>query len=199
MSKGQMTNTENWQNDSIQFARLLSEMLATVDFTTRQREALCASMDLAWADICEVLDRADDVWQDIKQRTTGGEFVPDRWAQASAALRDEHPWCGWTVAFSHGSDWDTTAFGLERLLKLNVLLTTADGRSRPVNIIEWQQIDPAYTAASDAAHAANAQPPSCDRVCGIGVQELDTEHYKPLDASQTELVPYEDIREIVVY
>src|SRR4051812_41938935 len=112
------------------------------------------------------------------------------WPHASKAFREEHPWCGWTMAFAHGSDWDTTSFGLERLVNLNVLLTTADGRSRPVSIIEWQEIDPAYAAASG----------DCDRKAGIAVRELDTDNYEPLDKTAApELVPYEDIREIVVY
>jgi hypothetical protein len=37
------------------------------------------------------------------------------------------------------------------MVGLNILLTTADGRSRPVNIIEWQHIDKAYAErAKDA-------------------------------------------------
>lgn len=177
---------ENWQNDAIQFPRLLSEMLATVDFTARQRAALAESMDLTWDQIGELLDRADHVWQDIKQRTTGGEFTPDRWAQHSPAFQAEQPWCGWTLAFAADSDWDTTQFGLERLVKLNVLLTTADGRSRPVNITEWQRI-------------ADDEPTNgVERRCGIVAQELDSENYEP-NGTLPEFVAYEDIREIVVY
>jgi hypothetical protein len=173
-------SNENWNNDAIQFPRLLSEMLATVDFTTKQREALAESMDLTWDGIGELLDRADHVWQDIKQRTTGGEYVPDRWAQHSAAFQAEHPWCGWTLAFSHGSDWDTTGFGLERLVDLNILLTTADGRSRPVNITQWQ------------VHVKDDEG-------GILVHELDTKDYEHRTDTIPEFVRYEDIREIVVY
>lgn len=60
---------QNWNNNAIQFPRLLAEILSTVRFTTRQREDLCASMDLSWAEVCEVFDRADLMWQAIKART----------------------------------------------------------------------------------------------------------------------------------
>lgn len=113
-----------------------------------------------------------------------------RWEGQSAAFRAEHPWCGWTVAFAHGSDWDTTCFGLERMVGINILLTTADGRSRPVSIIEWQRIDPAYEADPSR---------DCERKAGVFVRELDTDQYEPLDPTGGELVPYEDIREIVVF
>ena len=68
----------------------------------------------------------------------GGPTTTDRWAHASAAFKEERPWCGWTMAFAHESDWDTTCYGLERLVGINILLTTADGRSRPVNVKHWQ-------------------------------------------------------------
>lgn len=112
--------------------------------------------------------------------------VPDvdyRWALASPAFQAEAPWCGWTMAFAHGSDWDTTGFGLERLVNINILLTTADGRSRPVSMTAWH---PAYDG-------------SADQRGGIVVRELDTVNYEPINPSREELIPYEDIREIVVY
>lgn len=136
---------------------------------------------------------------DARTLQAGGEVcfecstVPeDRWKDHSPAFQAEHPWCGWTVAFAHGSDWDTTVFGLERLVGINILLTTADGKSRPVNIIDWQRIDAEYEASTDPHR-------DCDRKAGIFVRELDTEHYEPLDPTGGELVPYEDIREIVVF
>jgi hypothetical protein len=103
-----------------------------------------------------------------------------RWASQSAAFQAEKPWCGWTVAFSDGSDWDTTCFGLERLVGINLLLTTADGRSRPVQIANWQSIVDNHTA-------------------GVLVQELDAENYSPIDPAQKDFVRYEDIRELVIY
>lgn len=59
----------NWDNDDIQFPRLVSEIYATVEFNSDQRARLCASMDLEWEQIIEVMERADDVWQKIKERT----------------------------------------------------------------------------------------------------------------------------------
>ena len=51
-----------WENDAVQFKRLLAEIRSVVDFSKEQMEALCESMDLTSADIEEVLDRADLAW-----------------------------------------------------------------------------------------------------------------------------------------
>ena len=59
----------NWRNNDIQFPRLLAEMFACIDFSAKQKKALCESMDLEWADVVNVMARADEVWQDIKRRT----------------------------------------------------------------------------------------------------------------------------------
>lgn len=58
----------NWRNDAIQFPRLLAEMMSTIEFTTRQREDLCETMDLEWSEVLELFDRADLVWQAVKLR-----------------------------------------------------------------------------------------------------------------------------------
>lgn len=57
---------ENWNNNAIQFPRLLSEIYAncTIDLDT-----LCESMDLTPAEIMEIFERADNEWQAIKERT----------------------------------------------------------------------------------------------------------------------------------
>ncbi len=60
---------DNWNNDKIQFARLLGEMNAVVDFTTDQKKDLCESMNLSWDEIGDILCRAQDTWDDIKTRT----------------------------------------------------------------------------------------------------------------------------------
>jgi hypothetical protein len=120
------------------------------------------------------------------------------WCDVSPALQAEKPWCGWLLAFAHGSDWDTTVFGLEKLLNTNLLLTTSDGRSRSVNITQWQRIDPAYAAAMLTSRRAGDVKPDCARKCGIVVRELDTATNWEMTGPE-ELVPYEDIREIVVY
>lgn len=60
-------NVMPWLNDAIQFPRLLAEIMATVEFTARQRKALAETMDLSWDDICEVFDRAQAAWERRKE------------------------------------------------------------------------------------------------------------------------------------
>ena len=69
MARRLSTPQENWNNDDIQFPRLLAEIMATVDFTTRQWDALCSSMDLDRPDILELFDRAQAKWDRIKEQT----------------------------------------------------------------------------------------------------------------------------------
>lgn len=59
----------NWDNDDIQFPRLLAEMYATVNFNSAQKARICASMDLEWEQVVEVMERADLVWTKIKDMT----------------------------------------------------------------------------------------------------------------------------------
>lgn len=56
----------NWDNNSIQFPRLLSEIYANceIDF-----DVLCDSMDLTPDEILEIFQRADNERQAIKERT----------------------------------------------------------------------------------------------------------------------------------
>ena len=56
------TEVDLWFDNNIQFARLLGEMNAVVDFNEDQKTALCESMDLEWSQICELLDRAQEIW-----------------------------------------------------------------------------------------------------------------------------------------
>lgn len=53
-----------WDDDLIQFARLLAEIAATHDGLDIQ--TLCESMDLEPSDINELFDRADAVWERAK-------------------------------------------------------------------------------------------------------------------------------------
>lgn len=62
---------DNWKNDSIQFPRLIAEMEAA-GFFTQQHELLsllCQSMDLDLHQIHEIVDRAQQQWDAIKQQT----------------------------------------------------------------------------------------------------------------------------------
>ena len=62
---------ENWSNNSIQFPRLIAEMEAC-GFFSQQHELLsflCHSMDLDLVQIQEIIDRAQQQWEAIKQHT----------------------------------------------------------------------------------------------------------------------------------
>ncbi len=65
MTEGKMT-TENplWENDLIQFARLLSEIRAT---QVIEYKLLCEATDLEAKDIKSVFDRADKVFGQLKK------------------------------------------------------------------------------------------------------------------------------------
>jgi len=60
-------NNPSWDDDSIQFPRLLAEIAATVELTEDQWGELRASMDLDTNDIAELFDRAQSRWEEIKQ------------------------------------------------------------------------------------------------------------------------------------
>jgi len=159
-----------------------NEAIRSVDEADLRREIEALGLDYAHA-IEQVFQLERRYAANRRALQASGADVPalPRWAQHSPAFQAEHPWCGWTMAFAADSDWDTTGFGLERLVNLNLLLTTADGRSRPVNITHWQ-------------HEMND-----GKECGIAVLELDTKDYEPMAGGAPELVRYEDIREIVVF
>jgi hypothetical protein len=53
-----------WNDNLLQFARLLSEITATQD--NLDYDALCESMDLELVDVAELFERAQDVWEAAK-------------------------------------------------------------------------------------------------------------------------------------
>ena len=57
-----------WRDDSIQLPRLLSEIAATQDL---DMDALAESMDLEVAEVGELFDRADRLWELAKARARG--------------------------------------------------------------------------------------------------------------------------------
>jgi hypothetical protein len=61
-----------WLDDAVQFPRLIAELESTGAFTPAVLQALSEEMDLTEADICELIDRAQAAWDDIKQRTKPG-------------------------------------------------------------------------------------------------------------------------------
>ena len=58
----------SWEDDSVQFPRLLAEIMATQD--NLDLEALCESMDLEPDDIWEIFNRAQNAWEKTKESTT---------------------------------------------------------------------------------------------------------------------------------
>lgn len=58
---------DNWNNDFIQFARLLAEL---DDVSEDTMQVLCGSMDLTTDQIHEIFDRAQTCWGRIKRKTT---------------------------------------------------------------------------------------------------------------------------------
>lgn len=59
---------ENWNNDSIQFPRLIDELEAAGAFTKQVYEDLSASMDLSKREISELISRAQNEWERIKKQ-----------------------------------------------------------------------------------------------------------------------------------
>lgn len=55
-----------WEDNSIQFPRLISELETLGVFTPDVIKGLCLNMDLQSADIVELLDRAQEKWDKIK-------------------------------------------------------------------------------------------------------------------------------------
>jgi hypothetical protein len=58
-------SSEKWDDDSIQFPRLLAEISA-VGLSTEQWEGLCTSMDIDNELLNELFDRADNAWERAK-------------------------------------------------------------------------------------------------------------------------------------
>jgi hypothetical protein len=54
-----------WEDDGIQFPRLLSEIMATQD--TLDMKEIAESMDLTVEDVSELFDRANTAWEAAKQ------------------------------------------------------------------------------------------------------------------------------------
>jgi hypothetical protein len=66
MPKLQKNDQTHWMKDRVQFARLLAEIRA-VGLTKQQYLDLQASMDCTRAVIEELLFRAEDAWEHIKE------------------------------------------------------------------------------------------------------------------------------------
>ena len=63
-------SNDNWNNNAIQFPRLLAEINACVTISNEDWLDLLESMDLSEDDIIELMDRANDEWERIKKENT---------------------------------------------------------------------------------------------------------------------------------
>ena len=58
---------DKWNNNLVQFARLLCEIEQAGGITDSVMQTLQTEMDLHEADICELLERAQTVWDNAKK------------------------------------------------------------------------------------------------------------------------------------
>lgn len=63
----------NWDNDEIQFPRLIAELKGAGAFTPEVLSAVAASMDLELLDVHELIERAVTAWDRVVQNTTAEE------------------------------------------------------------------------------------------------------------------------------
>jgi len=71
-----------WEDNSIQFPRLLAELRA-VGLTAKQYELISMETDLYVHEIDEILERAEDAWRWIKQDTKNGVYKMFRGGKSS--------------------------------------------------------------------------------------------------------------------
>lgn len=60
---------KNWNNDNIQFARLIAELEASGAFTTSVLRRVTSAMDLETYQVCALIERAQLQWEEIKRNT----------------------------------------------------------------------------------------------------------------------------------
>ncbi len=61
-----------WENNSIQFPRLIAEINGIVDISKKEWRSLCESMDLTSDEVEELFERAQIQWQKIKKHSIKG-------------------------------------------------------------------------------------------------------------------------------
>ena len=57
---------DNWNDNSIQFPRLIAEIIANVNIGKHDMADLCMSMDLSQREVNELFDRAIEEWEKVK-------------------------------------------------------------------------------------------------------------------------------------
>lgn len=67
-----------WDNNNIQFPRLIDELQAVGAITNTVMKDLCESMDLQPSQIDELLERAQLEWEIVKTNTDGEGYRSER-------------------------------------------------------------------------------------------------------------------------
>jgi hypothetical protein len=62
----QTEETTKWEDDTVQFSRLICEINANVEINEKDHKSLCESMDLDIEKIHEIFERADTFWEATK-------------------------------------------------------------------------------------------------------------------------------------
>ena len=65
--------SDTWNDNSIQFPRLIAEIIANVNIGEDEMADLRNSMDLNQWEVNELFDRAQAEWERIKDKITKGE------------------------------------------------------------------------------------------------------------------------------
>ena len=86
-----------WNNDKVQFARLLCELVASdMNLTDAAK-----SMDCEVSDLSELLDRANEVWEDAKQTVAPAPAPTPELVRDDYEMNDrESVWIGIGLASS---------------------------------------------------------------------------------------------------
>jgi len=60
-------SNDKWQDNSIQFPRLLAEIQANIEISEKGWQDICSSMDINEVELEQLWNRAGDVWETIKE------------------------------------------------------------------------------------------------------------------------------------
>lgn len=66
---------ENWNNNAIQFPRLIAEIEGQGTFTEELMIKLAVEMDLSQLEVAEIIDRACSEWDEIKALTLNAQTI----------------------------------------------------------------------------------------------------------------------------
>lgn len=92
-----------WENDHVQFSRLLSELSAADAFDHSRLHLVCESMDINRVELESLLCRADDAWEEIKDSRLRRAPQPEETPQDLLFLYGKHVCnCKWEF-ISHGT------------------------------------------------------------------------------------------------